>query len=241
MRPEYLTRSVLDSQVGQAALLQLAEHMFPEGREGPRAAQKGGTAAPLINALLINSKDAVDALWEQRAYESMKPDEIKERLGYRLDREEARAYVRTGALHKPLISPIEARYIGKRVGNAVGASGDIGKPLAKLIKNGASTTALLQAKSKTSASRPQSQRRGRLRRRLHRRRRHRRHSSRCNQCHRNSRRRPLCCRRAPRWNPCALASRRSTTPFALTWQRLRFTLCTTICSTQMSSRTARAR
>ena len=83
--------------------------MVPEGLGRPRAAPKDGPAAPLINALLVNGKGAADALWRERGYDSMRPDEIKERLGYALDREDATGYVVTSALNKPLLSPDEAK------------------------------------------------------------------------------------------------------------------------------------
>ena len=50
-----------------------AEYMFPEGLHGrARAAPKVGAPAPLTNALLCNSKAAVDALRKQRRYNKMK-------------------------------------------------------------------------------------------------------------------------------------------------------------------------
>ena len=74
-------------------LLQRAEFMFPEGPGRVRAVPRVGAPAPLINALIVNTKGAIDELWKQRGYDSLKPDEIKSRLGYRLDREEAKGYV----------------------------------------------------------------------------------------------------------------------------------------------------
>eukprot|EP00966_Prymnesium_polylepis_P180339 4176035-Prymnesium_polylepis.1 len=64
----------------------------------------------------------------------MRPDEIKERLGYALDREDATGYVVTSALNKPLLSPAEAKGIGKRGVSAVIPSGSVGKQLKKLRK-----------------------------------------------------------------------------------------------------------
>eukprot|EP00966_Prymnesium_polylepis_P009428 217401-Prymnesium_polylepis.1 len=88
--------------------------MFPEGQERVQAARKVGGAAPLVNALIVNTKDAIDELWNVRGYVSMKGAQIKQRLGYALDREEALGYVVTSALALPLLSPLEARAIGKR-------------------------------------------------------------------------------------------------------------------------------
>ena len=82
--------------------MQRAEYMFPEGLGRARAAPKVGAPAPFINALLCNSKAAVDALWKQRGYDKMKSAVIESRLGYKLDREEAKGYVLTGAIHLPL-------------------------------------------------------------------------------------------------------------------------------------------
>ena len=50
----------------------------------------------------------------------LREDEIcaaQQRLGYSLDREEALGYLVTSALHMPLLSPEEARTIGKRAGS----------------------------------------------------------------------------------------------------------------------------
>ena len=51
-----------------AALLLLADMMFPEGHGRPRARPNNHPLAPLINALLVNRKDAIDELWKQRGY-----------------------------------------------------------------------------------------------------------------------------------------------------------------------------
>eukprot|EP00966_Prymnesium_polylepis_P077548 1796646-Prymnesium_polylepis.1 len=75
--------------------------MFPEGHGRVRAPPTVGAPAPFINALVVNSKSAIDEFWMQRGYAKLKPYEIKARLGYRLDREEAKGYVFTGALHLP--------------------------------------------------------------------------------------------------------------------------------------------
>ena len=58
--------------------------IFPEGHGRPRALPKGHSKAPLINALLMNVKEAIDELWKQRGYSALKKDEIKARLGCRL-------------------------------------------------------------------------------------------------------------------------------------------------------------
>ena len=98
------------------ALLERAEGMFPEGGGKPKAVAKAGAAARLTNGLVVNAKDAIDELWKARGYMKIKPVQRKEKLGYQLDREEALGYVVTSALHKPLLSPLEARTIGKRAG-----------------------------------------------------------------------------------------------------------------------------
>ena len=138
----------------QAALLQRAEYMFLEGFGRPLAAPKVGAPAPFINALLCNSKAAVDALWKQRGYTTMKAAVIESRLGYKLDREEAKGYVLTGALHRPLLSPKEARTIGKRIDNSLGAKGALGKELAEHKKRGTSSAELLQAAATLSLAPP---------------------------------------------------------------------------------------
>lgn len=107
-------------------LLPKANDMFPEGRGRVMTFPKDGTAAEKTNELLVNAKAAVDELWKQRGYMNakgkllMRPHEIKTKLGYALDREEATGYLVTGAMHFPLLSPVEARTIGKRVGSIVG-------------------------------------------------------------------------------------------------------------------------
>ena len=125
--------------------------MLPEGHGGPRAFAREGAAAPLTNGLLENASAAVDTLWKQRGYHPTKPEVTKARLGYALDTYEAGAYLVTGAMHKPLISPFEAKYVGKRIKNIIGKSGSIGKELVKLRKRGKVTapqvTELLQAKA----------------------------------------------------------------------------------------------
>ena len=52
----------------------------------------------------MNGKDAVDDMWKERGYKDMTPDEIRDRLGYRLDREEATGCVVTSARNLPLCS-----------------------------------------------------------------------------------------------------------------------------------------
>lgn len=128
--------------------------MFPEGLGRPRAAPKVGAPAPLINALVVNTKSAIDELWRVRGYVPLSPDEIKARLGYRLDREEAKGYVLTNALHLPLLAPIEARYIGRRVDNSLAKKAALGKQLAEHKKRGTDATALLHAKATLSLAPP---------------------------------------------------------------------------------------
>ena len=119
--------------------------MLPEGVGRRRAFVKTGTAAPLTNELLENSKLAVEKLWKQRGYDPKKPEVIKARLGYACDQYEASAYLVTGALHKPLISHKEAKYIGKRIHNIIGKSGSVGKQLVPLRKRGAASAPQVRA------------------------------------------------------------------------------------------------
>ena len=137
-----------------AALFQRADYMFPEGHGRVRAVPKVGAPASFINALVVNTKTAIDKLWEQRGYDKLKPDDIKARLGYRLDREEAKGYVLTGALHLPVLSPREACFIGRRVDNALGKKAALGKQLAVHKKRGTSDAALLQAEATISLEPP---------------------------------------------------------------------------------------
>ena len=72
------------------------------------------------------------------------------RRRYPLDKYEAAAYLVTGALHLPVLSPQEAWVVGKRINNVIGASGTIGGKLKALRKRGMKSTisqcaALLQA------------------------------------------------------------------------------------------------
>jgi hypothetical protein len=123
--------------------------MFPEGHGGPKAFACDGTAAKKTNELLENATAAIDKLFDQRGYDPKKPEQLKAKLGYPLDRYEATAYLVTGALHLPLISPPEARSIGKRINNVIGMSGSIGAKLKTLRKRGKAAApqiaALLQA------------------------------------------------------------------------------------------------
>lgn len=91
--------------------------MFPESNGKPKAVAKVGAAADLTNQLVVNTKDAIDKLWKARGYLKMRPAMRHQRLGYKLDREEALGYVVTSALHMPLLSAEEARTIGKRAGS----------------------------------------------------------------------------------------------------------------------------
>ena len=102
--------------------------MFPEGQGARSAFVRDGAATEKTNELLENASFAIEKLWEQRgyAYDPKKPDVIKAKLGYELDRYEATAYLLTGAMHLPLISPPEAKYIGKRINNIIGTSGSVG-------------------------------------------------------------------------------------------------------------------
>jgi hypothetical protein len=95
----------------------MANNMFPEGVGKPKAGPKAGKATELTNELIVNAKEAVDALWKERGYKKMSPAQRKAKLGYALDREEALGYVVVSALHKPLPSPEEARTVGKRAGS----------------------------------------------------------------------------------------------------------------------------
>ena len=128
--------------------------MFTEGLGHRRAAPKVGAPAPLINALVVNAKAAADEFWRLRGYDKMTPDEIQARLGYRLDREEFKGYVLTGALHRPLLSPIEARFIGRRIDNSLIKKAALGKQLAAHKKRGTSNAALLQETATLSLAPP---------------------------------------------------------------------------------------
>ena len=134
-----------------AVLLLKADGMFPEGQGGPRRFAKDGTAAEKTNELLENAMTAIEELFKQRGYDPKKPEEVKAKLGYALDRYEAAAYLVTGAMHLPLLSQPEAWTIGKRIKNIVGASGPVGSKLLKLRRRGKAAApqiaALLQAQS----------------------------------------------------------------------------------------------
>ena len=62
----------------------------------------------------------------------------------------------TGALNLPLLSPLEARTIGKRIVSMLGSSGALGKKLAAFKKRGKSkeADALLQEKATLSLAPP---------------------------------------------------------------------------------------
>jgi hypothetical protein len=126
-------------------LLKKADLMFPEGVGAPRAFIKDGGAVEKTNELLENATIAIENLWEERGYDPKKPDDIMVKLGYRLDKYEAAAYLVTGALSLPLLSPQEAAFIGKRIKNIIGASGTIGSKLKALRKRGKSTTPQCEA------------------------------------------------------------------------------------------------
>ena len=125
------------SQVTEDFLLRKAEGMFPEGAGARRPFKKEGAAAVLTNGLLEDASSAIDTLWKQRGYDPKKPDAIKARLGYALDKYEAGAWLALGAAHLPLLSPYEAWVIGKRIANILGTGGySVGAKLAKLRKRG---------------------------------------------------------------------------------------------------------
>ena len=146
------------SQVPVKMLLLKAEHMFPEGTGTPRAFAREGTAAKKTNELLENATAAIEKLFKQRRYDPKKPEAVKAKLGYALDRYEAAAYLVTGAMHLPLLSQPEAMLIGKRITNIIGVSGSVGAKLIKLRKRGKVTasqvTALLHTESTLSLSLP---------------------------------------------------------------------------------------
>jgi len=125
-----------DPKAAVAVLLMKADLMFPEGHGAPRAFTRDGTAAKKTNELLENASAAIDKLFEQRGYDPKKPEQLKASLGYALDRYEATAYLVTGALHLLLLSPQEARAIGKRIANVIGMSGSVGAKLKALRKRG---------------------------------------------------------------------------------------------------------
>ena len=141
----------LAPQVSVDILLQKAETMFPEGIGAPKAFVRDGSAAVLTNGLLETGHDAIVKLWKRRGYDPKKPDVIKARLGYALDKYEATARLVLGAAHLPALLPSEAWTIGKRIVNIVGNSGSIGSQLKVLRKRGKVTapqvTALLRAKA----------------------------------------------------------------------------------------------
>ena len=126
--------------------------MLPEGHDEPRAFVKEGPAALLTNGLLDNGTLAIEKLWKQRGYDPKKPDEIKARLGYRLDTYEAAAYLVTGAIYKPRISQPEAWTIGKRIQNIIGTSGPVGVKLKKLRKKGRAAASQVAVLLRTAAS-----------------------------------------------------------------------------------------
>lgn len=139
-------------QVSVRVLLPKADGMFPEGEGRPRAFVKDGTAAEMTNELLENAVAAVFELWKRRGYDPKKPEEIKARLGYALDRYEAAAYLATGAMHLPLLSQPEAWTVGKRIMNIIGESGTIGKKLKPLRKRGRAAAPQIAALLKAPAA-----------------------------------------------------------------------------------------
>ena len=146
------------AQVPVDMLLCKADGMFPEGLGAPRAFAKEGAAADKTNELLENATIVIDHLFKRRGYDPKKPEEVKAKLGYALDRYEAAAYVVTGAMHLPLLSQPEAMVIGKRITNIIGASGSVGAKLIKLRKRGkvaaSQVTALLLAPSTLNLAPP---------------------------------------------------------------------------------------
>ena len=84
----------------------------------------------------------MEAAWIRH---EVRPEVIKARLGYACDQYEAVAYVVTGAIHKPLISHAEAKWLGKRIQNIIGKSGSIGKQLKLLRKRGKTTASQVAA------------------------------------------------------------------------------------------------
>ena len=104
------------AQAAVTVLRSLAVLMFPEGKKAPVAAPIDGAPAELTNELIVNAKEAVKKLWADRRYDKLKPKERHAALGYKLDKEEALGYVVCRAIHMPLLSPAEARTVGKRAG-----------------------------------------------------------------------------------------------------------------------------
>ena len=133
-------------------LLKKADLMFPEGVGAPRAFVKDGGAVEKTNQLLENATKAIENLWEERGYNPKKPDNIMAKLGYRLDKYEAAAYLVTGALGLPLLSQQEAAFIGKRIKNIIGASGTVGSKLRALRKRGQSTIPQCEALLRATAT-----------------------------------------------------------------------------------------
>ena len=112
--------------------------MFAEGHGGPKASKMNKAVAKPTNALVLNAIEAVKELWKERGYDSKYPEETKRRLGYALDREEAVGYALADALGHPIISPVEARTLGKRANTLASA---LNAKLAKLRKRGSSGAA----------------------------------------------------------------------------------------------------
>ena len=120
--------------------------MFPEGQGKRNAKAKLKAISPKTNALYVNAKAAVDKFFKARGYDPRRPAYVKEKLGYALDQYEAIAYTTTRAMGYPLLSPEEAKTIGKRCNNLLTP---LEKRLKEMRKRGARAaaerTALLAA------------------------------------------------------------------------------------------------
>jgi hypothetical protein len=135
---------------------QRLEKIYPKGTGRRGAAPRDGGPAPLIKGLFVNGKEAVDDMWEERGYDDMQPDEIRDRLRYRLDHEEATGCVVTSARNHPLLIGLEACNIGKRIIASVIPSGTIGKKLKEFKKRGTSPAAYLQESVKLNLDPPKN-------------------------------------------------------------------------------------
>ena len=138
---------------------QLSEHVMQQTAEGDLQPWR---RRALHQRAPRERQEGVFALWQARGYDPVKPEITKAKLGYALDQYEATAYVVANRLKLPLLSPIEAKYIGKRIENIVGKSGTVGAKLKQLRKRGKGkaheVAALLQVPCKLNLEPPPGER-----------------------------------------------------------------------------------